>query len=71
MSNGSRRNNKVESLSIESPKRGWVAILFDLLYPTVVTAIAINVALLTGYIAPTQLHGLMPPFLTNFLRYFS
>ena len=70
MTNGSRRNNKVESLSIEAPKRGWLPVLFDLLYPSAVAIIVINLALYVGYIEPGQLSDAVPPFVTTFLSRF-
>ncbi len=70
MTNGSRRNTTVESLSIEAPKRGWVPILFDVLYPSLVAVIVINIALYIGYIEPGQLNDLFPPILNFFGRFF-
>lgn len=68
MTNGSRRNNKVESLSIEAPRRGLVPVLFDLFYPSIVAVIVINLALYVGYIEPGQLNDLFPPILSFFGR---
>jgi len=69
MTNGSRRNNKVESLSIEAPRRGWMPILFDLLYPSMVAIIIFNLALYVGYIEHGQFNDLFPPFMTNFFAH--
>jgi hypothetical protein len=65
MSNGGRRNNKVESLSIDAPKRSWATIMFDLLYPSIVAVIVINLAVFIGYIEQGQFNDLFPPVVTN------
>lgn len=70
MTNGSRRNSKVESLSIDAPKRGWMPVLFDLLYPSMVAIIIFNLALFVGYIDRGQFNDLYPPVVTNFFARF-
>lgn len=60
MSNGGRRNSKIESLSIDVPKKRWASAVFDLLYPSIAAVLGVSIALYAGYLEPGQLANILP-----------